>query len=112
MGVNSTNTWAFSRNTEIFGSDPEYFRPERWLGVSAEEHALMERTTDILVFGYGRYRCLGASVAWMELNKVFVEILRQFDITPLNPSSPMTSVSHGVWLQSEFMVRIVERDLS
>jgi cytochrome P450 len=72
----------------------------------------MERMTDALVFGYGRYRCLGAPVAWMEFNKVFVEILRRSDITALHPFAPMTSTSHGVWLQSEFMVRIVERETS
>ena len=33
----------------------------------------MERNND-LIFGYGRFKCLGQSVALMELNKVFVEV--------------------------------------
>ena len=33
----------------------------------------MERNND-LIFGYGRFKCLGQSVALIELNKVFVEV--------------------------------------
>lgn len=96
----------------MFGADPECFRPERWINIPKEKYLRMERTTDALVFGYGRYRCLGAPVAWMEFNKLFVEILRRFDVTALYPSAPMKSASHGIWIQGEFMVRIVKRDVS
>jgi cytochrome P450 len=105
----SINAWSLARNTEIFGSDAEYFRPERWIDVAKETYSRMERALDAAVFGYGRYRCLGAPVARMEFDIIFVELLRRFEFTVLNPSAPMTSTSHGVWVQSEFLVRIVER---
>jgi cytochrome P450 len=70
----------------------------------------MARTVDF-IFGYGRYKCLGAPIAWLELEKVFVELLRNFDITILDPLNPMTSVDHGVWLQSGLIVKVTERNI-
>jgi cytochrome P450 len=104
-----TDVWSISRDEDIFGPHTEYFRPERWLNASKEAFSQMERATD-LVFGYGRYRCLGATLGWMEFNKVFFEILRQFEITVLNPARPMISAGHGIWIQGEFMVKFVARE--
>ena len=67
------NTWAVLRRTDIFGQDAELFRPERWLEGDSVKIELMQRTTD-LVFGYGRWGCAGKSVAFLELNKIFVEV--------------------------------------
>jgi cytochrome P450 len=38
-----TNSYAFHRNKEAFGEDAENFRPERWIGLSAEERSALER---------------------------------------------------------------------
>jgi hypothetical protein len=38
----------------------------------------MEQCLD-LIFGYGRWGCLGKNVAWIELNKVFVEVSKPED---------------------------------
>jgi cytochrome P450 len=65
--------WGIHRSREVFGEDAEMFRPERWLINYGEKLARMQRTAD-LVFGYGKYMCLGKSVAMLELNKVFVEV--------------------------------------
>jgi cytochrome P450 len=70
----------------------------------------MARTVD-LIFGSGRYKCLGAPIAWLELEKVFVELLRNFEIAILDPLKPMVSVDHGVWLQSGLIVKITEREI-
>jgi len=70
--------WVVQRRKENFGEDANVFRPERWLEVDEEERLKkMERVTD-LVFGSGRYGCLGKSIAVLELNKVFVEVLMGF----------------------------------
>lgn len=69
----SYSAWATHHNTRTFGEDAAVFRPERWLEVEGETLNRMERSVE-LVFGSGRYGCLGKSVAFMELNKVFVEV--------------------------------------
>lgn len=72
------NSWGMQRDKEIYGVDAEIFRPERWLQKdgSAEERARVERMTETvgLVFGYGRFGCLGRGVATMELNKGIIEV--------------------------------------
>lgn len=57
----------------IYGLDADMFRPDRWIEASPERFAMMSSTVD-LVFHYGKYQCLGKSVALMEFNKVFVEV--------------------------------------
>ena len=65
--------WRVFRNKDIFGEDAEMFRPERWL--EADEHCLkMMESTAELAFSPGRWQCLGRSIAFIELNKVFVEV--------------------------------------
>jgi len=63
------------RNVSIWGKDVDVFRPERWLvEVEGEEKVRKQEAALDLVFGYGRWQCLGRNVALMELNKVFVEV--------------------------------------
>jgi cytochrome P450 len=61
------------RNKELWGDDANHFRPERWL---TEDKARLKEMDAVweLVFGYGRWQCLGKNVAMMELNKVVVEV--------------------------------------
>jgi cytochrome P450 len=69
----ASNTWSVVRDPDVFGQEPEFFSPERWLGISEDQYAKMARVVD-LIFGHGKYKCLGRTVAWIELNKVFVEV--------------------------------------
>jgi cytochrome P450 len=70
------------RNKSIFGEDVEVYRPERWIEASGERLQRMEKTAD-LVFGHGRYHCLGSNVAMIEIRKVFTEVrfYRPLDVT-------------------------------
>jgi cytochrome P450 len=69
--------WGLNRSKEIFGEDADQFRPERWLlddeKTNADRLSAMKRTTE-LIFGYGKYQCLGKPVAWMEICKVIFEV--------------------------------------
>ena len=65
--------WATQRDRDVYGDDADVFRPERWLEAGPQKVLEMNRTLE-LVFGYGRFGCLGKSIAYIELNKVFVEV--------------------------------------
>ncbi len=65
--------FGITRDKGVWGEDADQFRPERWLEVSPEKFKDMESTLE-LVFGYGKYQCLGKGIAMMELNKIFVEV--------------------------------------
>jgi cytochrome P450 len=52
---------------------PIYSDPERWIEADPSTRAKYERQTEV-IFGSGRYICLGKNVAWIELSKAFVEV--------------------------------------
>ncbi|RBQ74110.1 hypothetical protein FVER14953_20381 [Fusarium verticillioides] len=101
--------WGIFRREDIWGSDAGEFRPERWLESKGEK--LRERESALeLIFSYGRWQCLGRPVALMELNKVYVELLRRFDFTICDHTKPWTVFNCGIFSQSELMVRVHRRD--
>ncbi|KAA6412103.1 MAG: cytochrome p450 [Lasallia pustulata] len=106
----SYSAWATHHNTRTFGEDAAVFRPERWLEARGEEAQRMERSVE-LVFGSGRYGCLGKNVAFVELNKVFVELIRRFDFSLVNPIAPMKTRCNGIFLQWDMFVRVTELDV-
>lgn len=64
---------SLTRRKDIFGEDSDIFRPERWLEADEATHVKYMSTVD-LVFGSGRFGCLGKNIGMLELNKVFVEV--------------------------------------
>ncbi|KAF6789040.1 cytochrome P450 [Colletotrichum sojae] len=81
------STWAMMRRKDLFGDDADVFRPERFLEADPKRRDEMEKVVD-LNFEYGRWGCSGKPVALMELNKVFVKLLRYFDFQLCDPSRP------------------------
>lgn len=67
------NLWGITHSKNVFGEDADQFRPERWLTANADKRRIMTDTTE-MVFGYGKYLCLGKQMALVELNKIFVEV--------------------------------------
>lgn len=63
------------RDKEVFGQDADVFRPERFIECNEGKRAELRRHVD-LGFGFGRWMCPGKTLAWLELNKVFVEVSR------------------------------------
>ncbi|KAK7454238.1 major facilitator superfamily transporter [Colletotrichum acutatum] len=121
------SSWAMFRRQDVFGEDASEFRPERWLvgesereeeddeeeeggsmGSAEKKLREMEATID-LVFSYGRYQCLGRPVALMQLNKVFLELLRRFELTICDPLNPWRTFNCGIHAQSEFWIRAQRR---
>jgi len=64
---------ALCRNTAIFGQDAHLFRPDRWIVADSETRVKYRQTVDV-VFGSGRFMCLGRHIAMMELHKAIVEV--------------------------------------
>ena len=86
-----------------------------------------------LVFGHGRFSCLGMPIALLELNKVMFEVLqllapngfrsrcalsltdmvrklfRWFDFSILNPTCPWKSANYGLFVQSDMQIRLTDR---
>jgi len=103
-----TSPFAIYHSKTIFGDDAELFLPERWLDADKERVAAMASVVD-LVFSAGKWGCLGKSVAFMELNKVFVELMRRFDFALTRPERPVHIQNAGIWLIEDFPVRITKR---
>ena len=78
------SAFGLSRNKEVWGDDADVFRPERWLEGTREEMRAKEAAVD-LVFGHGRWLCLGKNVAFVELNKVLFEVSGPNLLTGLVP---------------------------
>ncbi|KAK2767798.1 hypothetical protein FQN54_003957 [Arachnomyces sp. PD_36] len=99
---------AVLRDKSVFGGDAELYWPDRWLDAAGDKLRLMDNTVE-LVFGQGKWGCLGKPISLLELNKVFVELLRRFDFTIANPAHPMKSFNYGVSMQSDLFMRISRR---
>jgi cytochrome P450 family 135 len=68
------NAWGIHHDPAIY-PEPGRFRPERFLQDGTPEYAF-------LPFGGGAHRCLGASLAQLEIRIVLSAILRRFDLEP------------------------------
>lgn len=69
-------------DTTIFGEDASCFRPERWLNLETDQRRRMADTVE-LIFGCGRWGCSGKPVAFMELNKIFIEVCKANELALL-----------------------------
>ncbi|SPO04445.1 related to pisatin demethylase (cytochrome P450) [Cephalotrichum gorgonifer] len=103
------SAFGLSRNKEVWGEDADIFRPERWLEGTAEEIRAREAAVD-LVFGHGRWSCLGKNVAYVELGKVLFEMLRHFDICVADPAKVWDSTCVGIFMQHNFWLIATRRE--
>ncbi|KAH7327949.1 cytochrome P450 [Stachybotrys elegans] len=95
----------------LFGNDAEVFRPERWLNVEPQKRQLMINTVE-LVFSTGRWGCLGRPVALLELNKIFIELLRNFDFQVINPRRPVDQeFNMNIWMEEGMWVKVANRQV-
>ncbi|KAK0716747.1 benzoate 4-monooxygenase cytochrome P450 [Lasiosphaeria miniovina] len=94
----------------VFGDDAHCFRPERWLDEEdADKRRAMEQV-QMLCFGTSsRWECLGKAIALIELNKIFVELLRRFDFSLVDPLKPFTTYDASLSIQSDLWVRVQAR---
>lgn len=102
---------AVGRKKAVFGADADVFRPERWVDADAATREKYMKTVEI-IFGAGRFVCLGKTIAMMELGKALVEVssvelvdgvntdamqlLRAYDWAIANPLRGVDSYGHGI----------------
>ncbi|KAH6627331.1 cytochrome P450 [Chaetomium tenue] len=102
--------FALQLNKGIFGDDAEEFRPERWLVEKDEKKLATMHRVHELIFGYGKYQCLGKSIALMEVNKAVFELVRNFDMSLARPDKPWEEEnSLGVFTQRNMLVTAIDR---
>ncbi|KAH8764092.1 cytochrome P450 [Hyaloscypha sp. PMI_1271] len=95
--VGTTIGWSpfgLMRSKKIWGSDAKLFRPERWLEGSAEDR----QKKDI--------ECLGKNIANIELNKAYVELLRHFEFTLVDPVVPWKGYNAGLFIHSDLLMKV------
>lgn len=86
------NTWGAQLNKAVYGNDADLYYPERWLTDDAHKLQKMYQTHS-LIFGHGSTRCLGVSMAMMEITKVIFEVRLFFAVIfdLLSQSCPLSS---------------------
>ncbi|CEJ83191.1 hypothetical protein VHEMI03211 [[Torrubiella] hemipterigena] len=105
------SAYAMHHSKGIYGNDVDAFRPERWFEPDADKLKLMLSTNE-LVFGHGKFQCLGKTVAQMELGKVIFELFRHFDLATLCPTSPLKSRNClGLFQITDMWVQATRRPL-
>jgi cytochrome P450 len=79
------SAYAMHHCEKIYGKDAKAFRPERWLESDPATLAVMARTND-LIFGHGKFQCLGKAVAQLEIGKTVFEVSRNSSACLLSSS--------------------------
>jgi len=68
----STSAWIVGRDTALYGSDADVYRPSRWLEATSDQLKEWDRLD--MTFGYGARKCLGRHLAMIQLWKVIAEV--------------------------------------
>lgn len=120
------SAYAMHHSEAVYGADAKAFRPERWFESDPGKRAAMVRTND-LIFGHGKFQCLGKPVAQIEIGKAVFEVrracpprcyhlteppqlLRNFDIALINPTHPWEARNClGLFTISDMWVQVMER---
>lgn len=107
------SSFTTQRRKDVFGKDAQYFRPERWIEAAAlddvgEKLIAMQNTLN-LIFGSGRFTCLGKHIAFIELEKVIPTLLRDFDWGLVDPMRHIECMCFGVFVQRGLFLRATER---
>ncbi|KAI8292604.1 hypothetical protein K4K60_003433 [Colletotrichum sp. SAR11_57] len=103
------SAYAMHHSKETYGEDAKTFRPERWFEEDDEKLATMKSVND-LVFGYGKFMCLGKPVAQIELAKTIFEVFRNFELAPMDPARPWKAYNAmGLFFISDMWVQVMER---
>lgn len=105
------NAWVLHRRPEVFGSDANTFRPERWL--EAKPDRLREMKATMFQFGAGARTCIGKNISLLEIYKLIPTFLRNFEIEMAEPD--LEWKTHNAWFVRQldfhtmFHPRVIEQ---
>lgn len=102
------NAWVVHRDPEIFGSDADAWRPERWL--EGDEARLKRMDAALLTFGAGHRVCLGKHISYLEIFKLVPTLLQAYDIELVDGGRDWTVQNRWFVPQSGFLVRLRKRE--
>lgn len=80
------NPWTLNFDEEIWGPEPDIFKPERWLQGESEGKEVFENRLAVMKhndfsFSYGPRVCLGRHIATLEIWKVMPTMLGLLDVS-------------------------------
>ncbi|KAF5006060.1 hypothetical protein FDECE_7542 [Fusarium decemcellulare] len=103
------NPWVAGRNKQVYGSDCNTFRPERWLEATPEQRRLMDRTS--LTFGHGARTCIGKNISLLEIYKLVPQLLRNYEISFVDESQEWKVAGGWFTEQDNFHVQLKRRSV-
>ncbi|KAL4966673.1 cytochrome P450 [Aspergillus stella-maris] len=77
-------------NADLYGKDAQDYRPERWLEATPERRQAMEHLA--IWFGHGKHVCSGQHLARVNMSKLLVQMVQNFQISDTNPQAQMEAV--------------------
>ncbi|KAK3323012.1 cytochrome P450 [Apodospora peruviana] len=109
------NPYVLGRNREVFGSDADEFKPERWLQSDKEsDDAFQTRLRAMnnadLSFGGGSRMCLGRHMGLMQVYKVVSTLAVRYDAELAHPEKEWTVFNSFFPRQEGLEVRISKRN--
>lgn len=103
------NPFVMNRHEDVFGEEPDKWRPQRWLcakGEKEEEYQarLSNMRENEFTFGHGKRQCSGRNLAWLEIYKLIGTLILKFDVALANPEKPWK-------VQNSWFVRQSDMDM-
>ncbi|XP_059302078.1 cytochrome P450 94A2-like [Lycium ferocissimum] len=103
---------AMGRWSELWGSNYQDFRPERWLvkdACTGNWKFVPKDPFTYPVFQAGPRTCLGKEIAFMQIKLVVACVLKRFRLVPVDGFTPIFNSSLTSKMKNGFPVQIVDR---
>ncbi|TEY63310.1 hypothetical protein BOTCAL_0156g00180 [Botryotinia calthae] len=99
------------KNTSVWGSDADQWRPERWLEI-AEQGRGGEAEKYFFSFGMGSRTCIGKNISLLELSKLIPQLVRKFHFeldADVERNGGLYSLNRWFVKQQNFGARVLRR---
>ncbi|KAI7762998.1 hypothetical protein LZL87_011141 [Fusarium oxysporum] len=108
------NPYIIGRNEDVWGTDADEFRPERWLKTADEneeeyERRLRKMNGADLTFGGGSRICIGRHIALIQIYKAVATLVSRYEIQLADPNVRMKIISGWFPRQTGLFVKMRKR---